>query len=159
MENTKQRGQFGPVSTQLATFISDASWEQIPDPIRHEIKRSLLNYFAVALAGCNDRTLDQAVRTYARFSAGPTATLIGRPERMDMLNAAALNAMSANVYDYDDTHIPTIIHPTSPVASALFALSQTHPLNGKDFMLAFLLGIEAQCRIGLAISPCIAPDR
>ena len=153
MKNTKQRGQCGPVSMQLATFINHASWEQIPGRVLHEIKRSLLNYFAVALAGCNDRTLDKAIRTYGRFSSGPTATLIGRPERVDMLNAAALNAMSANVYDYDDTHIPTIIHPTAPIAAALFALSQAQPLVGKDFMLAFLLGVEAQCRIGLAISP------
>ncbi|SHH11832.1 MmgE/PrpD family protein [Pollutimonas bauzanensis] len=153
MKNAKQTTQCGPISALLADFIHAASWEQIPGPIRHEIKRSVLNYFAVALAGCSDPTLDKAVRTYARFSSGPAAALIGRGERMDMLNAAAINAMGANVYDYDDTHIPTIIHPTAPVASALFALSQTQPVAGKDFMLAFLLGVEAQCRIGLAISP------
>lgn len=148
-----QAAQFGPVSAQLASFVHDATWEHVPDGIRHEVKRSLLNYFAVALAGCSDRTLDTAVRTYSRFSAGPTATLIGRSERLDVLNAAAINAMSANVYDYDDTHIPTIIHPTSPVASALFAFSEDSPLTGKDFMLAFLLGVDAACRIGVAISP------
>lgn len=153
MPKLPQAAQFGPVSAQLATFIHDTTWEQIPTIIRHEVKRSLLNYFAVALAGCSDRTLDSAVRTYSRFSAGPAATLIGRTERMDMLNAAAINAMSSNVYDFDDTHIPTIIHPTSPVASALFALSEDLRLTGKEFMLAFLLGVEAECRIGLAISP------
>jgi 2-methylcitrate dehydratase PrpD len=153
MEINKQAAQSSQVSSSLAAFVRNTSWEQVPSPIRHEVKRSVMNYFAVALAGCNDPTLDKAVRTYARFSAGPAASLAGRPERLDMLNAAALNAMSANVYDYDDTHIPTIIHPTSPVAPALFALSQTQPLAGKDFMLAFLLGVEAQCRIGLAISP------
>ncbi|TCT11066.1 MmgE/PrpD family protein [Paralcaligenes ureilyticus] len=153
METRTPAAPSSPVSAQLAAFISDASWEVIPDHIRHEAKRSVLNYFAVALAGCNDPTLDRAVETYARFSAGPQATLVGRRERLDMLNAGALNAMSANVYDYDDTHIPTIIHPTSPVASSLFAFSETQPLSGKDFMLAFVLGVEAQCRIGLAISP------
>jgi 2-methylcitrate dehydratase PrpD len=153
MEDSRKTTWPHPLSVRLAAFVGDTIWEQVPDPIRHEVKRSILNYFAVALAGCQDPTLDRAVRTYARFSAGPAATLVGRPERMDMLNAAALNAMSANVYDYDDTHIPTIIHPTSPLAPALFALGQTMPLAGKDFMLAFLLGVEAQCRIGLAISP------
>lgn len=153
MENSRKTAQANPVTAPLAAFIGDTTWENVPDGIRHEIKRSVMNYFAVALAGCNDPTLDIAVRTYARFSADSTATLVGRPERMDMLNAAALNAMSANVYDYDDTHIPTIIHPTSPVAPALFAFSQARLLSGRDFMLAFLLGVEAQCRIGLAISP------
>lgn len=153
MHNSKQAQQSGATTAALAEFIHDASWENIPDAIRHEIKRALLNYFAVALAGCTDPTLDKAVHTYARFSSGPTATLVGRTERMDVLSAAAINAMSANVFDYDDTHIPTIIHPTSPVAAALLAMSESRPMTGKEFMLALLLGIEAECRIGLAISP------
>lgn len=121
--------------------------------VRHEIRRSLMNYFAVALAGCKEPTLDIAIRTYGRFSCGKDAAIIGRAERMDMLNAAALNSMSANVFDFDDTHIPTIIHPTAPVAAALFAMSETRVVSGEEFMLAFLLGVEAACRIGRAISP------
>ena len=146
-------GRHDSVSTQLAGFIHAASWEQVPGSVRHEIKRALLNYFAVSLAGCRDPTLDKAVGVYARYSAAPSTTLVGRRERLDMLNAAAINAMAANVYDFDDTHIPTIIHPTAPVAAALFALSETFPLRGRDFMMAFLLGVEAECRIGNAVSP------
>jgi 2-methylcitrate dehydratase PrpD len=59
--------------------------------------------------------------------------VIGRGERTDMLNAAALNAMSANVFDFDDTHIPTIIHPTAPVAPAILALAETSLVSGTDF--------------------------
>jgi 2-methylcitrate dehydratase PrpD len=146
-------GKPSAVSAQLCAFVRDATWDDIPHAVRHELKRALLNYFAVALAGCGDRTLDIAVRTYSRFSAGTAATLIGRAERLDMLNAAAINAMSANVYDFDDTHTPTIIHPTSPVASALLALSEETSMTGKDFMLAMLLGIDVACRAGVAVSP------
>jgi 2-methylcitrate dehydratase PrpD len=145
------------ISSTFAAFVERTHWDTISDTLRHEVKRAIMNYFAVSLAGCNDPTLDIAVRTYGKFSADQACSIIGRAEQMDMLNAAALNAMSANVFDYDDTHIPTIIHPTAPVAAALFALSESlnsvKPLSGKDFMLAFLLGVEAQCRIGLAISP------
>lgn len=153
MHNAPQATPLDLISAHLSGYVHDTTWEQVADDIRHEIKRSLLNYFAVALAGSNDSTLDIAVRTYSRFSAGPTATLVGRSERLDVLNAAAINAMGANVYDFDDTHIPTIIHPTSPVAAALFAFSEDTPLTGKDFMLAFLLGVDAACRIGVAVSP------
>jgi len=61
--------------------------------------------------------------------------------------------MSANVYDFDDTHIPTIIHPTAPVAPPILALSETTRITGSDFLLAFLLGVEVACRLGIAISP------
>ncbi len=141
------------ISAGLSDFVSEASWSMVPNEVRHEIRRALMNYFAVSLAGAREPTLDIAVRTYGRFSCAKDATIIGRAERMDMLNAAALNSMSANVFDFDDTHIPTIIHPTAPVAAALFAMSETRAISGKEFMLAFLLGVEVACRIGRAVSP------
>ena len=138
---------------RLARFVCDTRWEELPDAVRHEAKRSLLNYLAVCLGGCNDPTINAAVRTFLPFRAGNGASLVGRPERFDMLNASALNAMAANVYDFDDTHIPTIVHPTAPVAPALAALAQSRPVHGRDFLLAFSIGVEVECRIASAISP------
>jgi len=148
-----QAGNPSGISQALAQFIAHCRWEDIPEAIRHEARRSLLNYFAVALAGALDPTLDIAVATYGRYAASRQASLVGRPERFDMLNAAALNAMSANVYDFDDTHHPTIIHPTAPVAPALFALAQTQRMSGAELLLAFVLGVETECRLGNAVSP------
>jgi 2-methylcitrate dehydratase PrpD len=143
----------GELTRELARIVAETQWRDVPVAVRSEAKRSLVNYFAVALAGSHDPTLDRAVSVYSRFSANDEATVIGRSERSDMLNAAALNAMSANVYDFDDTHIPTIIHPTAPVAAALFALAESHALSGEALLLAFVLGVEVECRIGNAVSP------
>src|SRR3546814_4132256 len=87
-----QAGSPSGISQALAQFIGACRWEDIPDSIRHEARRALVNYFAVALAGAQDPTLDIAVAAYGRFAAGRQASLVGRPERFDMLNAAALNA-------------------------------------------------------------------
>jgi len=144
---------FGPVTAALSDFAAAWRWEDVPQAVRHEACRSLLNYFAVALAGCTDPTLDIAARVYGRFRSGDQATVIGRGERSDLLNAAALNAMAANVYDFDDTHIPTIIHPTAPVAPAVFALAEAAPASGAQLLLAFILGVEVECRLGNAVSP------
>lgn len=140
-------------SHTLAHFLAEHSGQDIPPAIQHEAKRSLVNYFAVALAGSQDPTLGLALQTYLTFSCGAQASIIGHAQRTDMLNAAALNAMSANVHDYDDTHIPTILHPTAPVAAALFALAQTRPVHGRDFLAAFIMGVELECRIANAVSP------
>lgn len=145
------------VTRELAAFVHRTGWAEIPLAVRHEAARALVNYFAVALAGAPDPTLDKAVSLAMRFraggDAGSAASVIGRRVRMDMPHAAALNAMSANVYDFDDTHLPTIIHPTAPVAAALFALAEAQPISGADFLLAFVLGVEVACRIGNAVSP------
>ncbi|MGH8416117.1 MAG: MmgE/PrpD family protein [Pseudomonas sp.] len=141
------------LSHQLATFIEHTTWSDIPANVRHEAKRALVNYFAVSLAGCSDPDVVTAARLFSRFNAGGQAHVVGRGEVMDMLNAASLNAMSANVFDYDDTHIPTILHPTAPVAAALFALAETQAVSGEQLLLAFVLGVEVECRLAMAISP------
>lgn len=141
------------VSLSLAHFVQNCCWDDIPEVVRHEAKRSLLNYFSTALSACFDPTIERAARVYGRFSVGPQATVIGRGQRLDMLTAAALNTMAANVFDFDDTHIPTIIHPTAPVAPAVFAWSETQRTSGIELLLGFILGVEAECRIGNAVSP------
>lgn len=140
-------------SRALAEFVVDLSSRKIPESVRHEAKRSLINYFAVGLAGCRDKTINTAFDVYRMFAAEGPASVFGRKDRVDVLTAAAINAMGANVFDFDDTHTPTIIHPTAPVAAALFSLSQAYPVNGVTFLTAFLAGVEVQCRLGNAISP------
>lgn len=142
-----------PLTRQLAGFIEGAQWRDVPQAVRHEAKRALVNYFAVGLAGCNDPDVGKAISLFEHFRSGQHARLVGRAQRTDMLHAASLNAMSANVYDFDDTHIPTIIHPTAPVAAALFALAETTPVSGEQLLLAFVLGVEVECRLGMAIFP------
>lgn len=144
----------GEVTRALAAAVADARWDDIPAAVRHEAKRALVNYFAVALAAAHDPTIDKAVAMFGRFRANESATIVGRTARTDMLNAAALNAMSANVFDFDDTHVPTIIHPGAPVAAALFALAESRPaISGETLLLAFVIGVEVECRIGNAVSP------
>lgn len=140
-------------ATRLAQWVANLQWVDVPTAVRHEALRSLINYFAVALAAAGDPTIGKALRVMAPFSGAGTASLVGRRERCDMLLAAAVNAMAANVYDYDDTHIPSIMHPTAPVAAALFALAQSRKVTGAELLHAFAAGIEVECRIANAISP------
>ena len=142
-----------PVTQILARFIAATRWDDIPQQVRHQAKRSLINFFAVALAGCRTQPVEIALRSLAEFSDGKQAAVIGRNERIDALSAAFLNAASANVHDFCDTHLRTVIHPTAPVAPALLALAEFRQVSGKDALLALVLGNDIQARIGLAISP------
>jgi 2-methylcitrate dehydratase PrpD len=141
------------VTRALSGFICDARWEQLPDTVRHEGKRSILNFIATALAGCREDAIEHTLTSLLMFSNCGQATVIGRTERVDALSAAFLNATSSNVFDFDDTHLRTVIHPTAPVAPALFALAEMRPVSGRDLLHAFALGVEIECRLGNAISP------
>src|SRR5476649_831013 len=141
------------VTPALAGFVAETKWEDIPDTVRHEAKRALLNFFAVAIAGCRTAPIETALKSLSEFSGGRQATIVGRSERIDALSAAFLNAAGANVFDYCDTHLPTVVHPTSPLAPAVLAVAELRKVTGPELLLAFILGFEIECRIGGAISP------
>ena len=74
-------------------------------------------------------------------------------ERLDAMGAAFANAVSANLLDFDDTHLDTIIHPAAPVAAPVLALAQARGFSGQAVLAAFILGVEVECRVGNAVSP------
>ena len=141
------------ITQNLARFVVDTRWEDIPEQARHEAKRALLNFFAVAIAGCRTEPVELALKTLAEFSGGKQATIVGRSERIDALSAAFLNGAGANVFDYCDTHLPTVVHPTAPLAPALLALAELRRVTGPQLLTAFVLGFEIECRVGAAVSP------
>ena len=157
--NERLGRHLGSCSTAtLSEFVARTPWEALPESVRHEAKRSLLNYFAVALGGCRDPVVD-SVSSVLDVACGVNATVIGRNEQRGAYDAAFLNAISANVFDFDDTHAPTIIHPTAPVAPPLFAYSEVAGLSGQDLLLAFALGVEVECRLGHSSFALALPTR
>lgn len=60
------------VSRQLAKFTASFQWDDVPEHVRHEAKRSLLNYFATALSACYDPTIEKAVNVYGSSPAEGT---------------------------------------------------------------------------------------
>ena len=141
------------VSTALGQFVATIHWDDFPETLRQTTKRSLLNGMATGLCSAQDPVVDTLARTLQSFSASGDATLIGRRARMDAGSAAFVNAVAINLLDFDDTHLPTIIHPTAPVAAAALALAEWRGLSGRQMLEAFAAGAEVACRIGLGVSP------
>ncbi|WP_186417346.1 MmgE/PrpD family protein [Bosea sp. CS1GBMeth4] len=141
------------ISRSLSRFVVESSWRRIPDALRHEAKRSIVNVVGTALGGSGDAAARRSAETLAPFSAPAEATIIGRRERMSCLDAAFVNALAGNVFDFDDTHPGTIIHPSAPVAPPLFAFAQRRAMSGAELLHAFILGVEIECRLGNAVSP------
>jgi 2-methylcitrate dehydratase PrpD len=141
------------VTRRLARFIVSSSFEDLPEAVRHEARRTLLNWAGCAIGGAGHQTVDKAVAALAPCFGPAQATLLGRRERADILHAALLNGISSHVLDFDDTHIETAIHPAAPVAPAILALAEHRPASGRDLISALVIGIETELRIGLAVTP------
>jgi len=141
------------VTKTLAKFVIDHQYGDIPQEVRHEAARSFLNWMGCAVGACRHETVERMLGALADFSGPPQATVLGRGERVDAMLAALVNGTSSHVFDFDDTHLKTVIHPSGPVASAILALAEKKPVRGEDFLHAFILGVEVECRIGNSVYP------
>jgi 2-methylcitrate dehydratase PrpD len=141
------------VTGPLAHYLVTATYDDLPENVRKEGTRTLLNWVGVAIGGSRHPTVDIAVAALTPFSGPAQASLLGRHERFDIMNAAFINGVSSHIFDFDDTHLKTIIHPAGPVVSAILALSEMQSVSGKDFLNALVLGVETECRIGNAVYP------
>jgi 2-methylcitrate dehydratase PrpD len=137
----------------LASYVVDNQLDDIPSDVRHEARRAIVNYIGCAAGGAPHPAMDITLRALGPFAGPPAANVIGRRERIDPLHASLLNGISSHVYDYDDTTPKNYSHPTSPVASALFAYASANKVSGQDFMHAFILGFEAESRVANAVYP------
>src|SRR5262245_60897716 len=141
------------VTETLAAYVVDSRLDEIPRDVRHEAARAIVNYLGCALGGSVEPALDVAIATLAPYSGDRHACVLGRAERFDALNAALLNGIGSHVHEYDDTLPKNYIHPSVPVASALFAYASANRVSGADFVHAFILGFEVESRIGNAVYP------
>jgi 2-methylcitrate dehydratase PrpD len=141
------------VTRTLAAWVVSARPEDLPAPVKTEACRTLVNYVGCAVGGSRHETMDIAIRALAPFSGPAQASVLGRREKLDILHAALMNGISSHVFDFDDTHLKTIIHPGGPVASAILGLAETQPVSGREFLHALVLGVEVECRIGNAVYP------
>ena len=141
------------VTRTLARYIVAAKAADLSSAIRKEAARTLLNWVGCTVGGSRHETVGIAISALAPFAGPGQASILGRKERLDILNAALINGISSHVLDYDDTHSHNIVHPAGPVVSAILALSEQRPISGSDFVNALAIGVDVECRIGNSVYP------
>lgn len=141
------------VTRTLARFVIGHQASDIAQDVRHEAARSFLNWVGCAVGASRHETVERALAALAPFSGPAEATVLGRRDRLDVMHAALMNGITSHTFDFDDTHLKTVIHPSGPVASAILALAERRPVSGAAFLHAFILGVEVECRIGKSIYP------
>jgi 2-methylcitrate dehydratase PrpD len=145
--------QAGATQT-LARYLAAAGSADLPQAVRKEAHRGLLNWVGCTLGGARHEAARFAFTALSPFAGPAQASLLGRAERTDAPLAALINGIASHVLDFDDTHLATVIHPMGPVASAALALAEARGgVSGAEFVTALVLGVEAECRVGLSVFP------
>ncbi len=146
----------------VGRFVVDTEYPEIPKDVIELGKKSILDGFGLALAGTKAETGPLCLRYLDTLGGcGGTASLIGSARKTAPQFAAFVNGVSIHADDYDDSQLAAakdrvyglLPHPTVPVLPAAFALAEQTTLSGKEFMLAYHLGVEVECKIAEAIAP------
>jgi 2-methylcitrate dehydratase PrpD len=142
-----------PVTQILADFVTGHASQGWDESVDKEAHRTLLNWVGCAIGASQHGTVKAALAAVMELAPGEQATILGRRERVDVASAALLNGITSHTFDFDDTHLRTIIHPAGPVASAALALAEHYGATGRQFIDALVLGIDVECRVGNMIYP------
>src|SRR6202790_911234 len=145
----------------LGQFVLQTKYENIPAEVIELGKKSILDGFGLALAGSRAESGPISRQYIEQCGGNGKATVIGTAMKTSPRFAALLNGISIHADDFDDTQLAAakdrvyglLMHPTVPVLPAIFALAEQRPVSGKEWMLAYHLGVEVECKIAEAIAP------
>ncbi|MGE0652863.1 MAG: MmgE/PrpD family protein [Alphaproteobacteria bacterium] len=150
------------LTAYVAEFIATTRYEDIPAEVIELGRKSILDGFGLALSG-NHAASGRLVRAHLEglsLGTGP-CTVIGSRLRVAPRFAAFANGVAIHADDYDDTQLAVakdrvyglLTHPTAPCLPAALAIAERDGRSGRDFMLAYHLGVETECKIAEAINP------
>lgn len=150
------------LTRELAGFVLNAQVTDLPAVVVENGKKSILDGLGLALSGSVAKS-GELVRRHVGDISSPTgaATVIGSDLRVPARFAAFCNGVGIHADDYDDTQLAVakdrvyglLTHPTAPALPAALAMGETLGASGADVMLAYHLGVEAECKIAEAINP------
>ncbi|MFA7248027.1 MAG: MmgE/PrpD family protein [Dehalococcoidia bacterium] len=135
----------------LAEFVADT--RDVPRFAIDEAKRTLINVIAISISASEHSSSRRLVAWARAEGATPRSTVIGSDLRTSPALAAQVNGFLAHLQDYDDTHFPTVLHPSAPTWPAVLAAAEERGASGLDTLVAFALGEEVACRIAMSVHP------
>ena len=142
-----------PITRILADFVATHPSRGWSDAVEHEAHRTFLNWLGCAVGAARHESVRASLAAVQMLQPAAQATVLGRAERVDMASASLVNGIASHTFDFDDTHLKTVIHPAGPVASALLALAEVTGASGRAVIDALVLGIDVSCRLGNLMYP------
>lgn len=139
-----------PLAVDLAQRIRATRYANLPPEAIHWAKVGLLDTIGCMIAGSRDKST-QIVTRVTTGSNGPSL-LFGQDRRVAALDAAQINGTAAHALDLDDCSNTLGGHPSAAVLPALFALADEVGAGGEDFITAYVVGFETECKLSLCLN-------
>ena len=143
------------ICTEVSQYLTDITYETLPDAVVDRAKAHILDTIGVMLAGVDVESSVKLRESGVLGATGLGQTVVGTALRAPAPLAALANGVSAHALDYDDTNFVIICHTSGSSLSALLALAEADHLSGRSVLTALVAGYEATVRLGAAIIPAL----
>jgi len=137
-------------SQKIAQFACDFELKDAPAEIVAKAKSILLDGIGLCFATTDMDYADISCRLVQGFGGTPEATIIGRSFKAPAVWAVLVNGIQIHGHDYDDTHAGSVAHTAPVIAPLALAFGERSQLQGVHILEALVLGLECDCRVGLA---------
>jgi len=140
----------GTMSERLGLFAAELSFEDLPSSVVEHAKRCLLDSVGIAFASGAYDFARRALCAFAADSVGGTYPVIGFQERLGRRDSALINGVLIHGLDFDETHVPGVVHASASALPAAFAVGTERHLSGRELLTGYVLGLEVTSRLGRA---------
>jgi 2-methylcitrate dehydratase PrpD len=152
-----QGGQRDParvnIQATLAAFAASCRWDQLPAETQAHARALLLDTFACGFGGSTAPGVEpllKQVRVW-KSAGGDQSSIIVFGDKVTAPFAALANSTMMHALDWDDTIVRPAIHTNVIVLPALMAAAEARGgIHGKEFLSAYVAGLEIACRLGRA---------
>ncbi len=134
----------------LAGFCAGLAADDIPHEVRDSAALRVLDTVGCALAGSRTAFAPSVLGLVRQWGGGAPCTVVGTPLRATPPLAALANGCLGHGLDFDDTHAPSITHPSAVLVPVILALGEAEKLDGRTALTALVAGYEAVTRLGMA---------
>lgn len=137
----------------ICSFVIDTEFDHLPPPVIEKAKECFIDWFGVALLGTRESVVQILIETVLEIGGKGQATILGTGQKTHCLFAALVNGAMSHALDFDDTHEPSLVHPSSPIIPALLSIGEGAKHSGKTLINAFVAGYEVETKLGKAMQP------
>jgi 2-methylcitrate dehydratase PrpD len=115
-----------------------------------DAKERILDVVGNSLAARSEEPAAIVLAVARETGGAPQATAIGNADRLPASSAALVNGTLAHALDFDDTHLPSVLHPSSSIVPAAMAAAEAEGASGSELLTAVAVGDEICVRLGMA---------
>jgi 2-methylcitrate dehydratase PrpD len=134
----------------LSKFAVVTRTSGLDDALAQDAKERVLDTLGNALAAIGEEPAAVVLRVVDEMGGADQSTIIGTGRSAPAANAALVNGTLAHALDFDDTHLPSVLHPSSSVIPAALAVAEAVGASGREALTAIAVGDEVTVRLGMA---------